>query len=177
MKNLILNYHKNMLLLFFIIAIPFLGAFLLLLALLSLSKESFGLINVILIISSILIMALALYWSINKEINIPCKVEINANGISYKFLKKSLFYRNKDFFSGWENVIGISEIFCSMTGKYFYRLKFQNPHTIVNFSPVHEKDAEADYLFSELEYYRSAYLIGVAKRTRQKQSTQKLAKA
>ena len=177
MKNLILNYHKNILLLCFIIAITLLGTLLLLITLLSLPKESFGILTVSSIVTSIFLMAIVLYWAINKEINIPCKVDVNENGIGYRFLKRSLFYQRKDFYSGWENVIGISEIFCNATGKYFYRLKFKNPNITVNLSPIREKDAEADYLFSELEYYQNTYLIGEAKKNYHKRSAQNLAQA
>lgn len=177
MKNLILNYHKNILLLCFTIAIPLLGTSLLLITLLSFPKESFGVLTISSIVISTFLMALILYWAINKEINIPCQVEINEKGIGYKFLRRSLFYRHKDFYAGWENVTGISEVFCSATGKYFYRLKFQKPNTIVNFSPFKEKDDAADYLFSELDYYQNTFLIGPAKVTLKKQASQKLAQA
>lgn len=159
------------------IAIPLLGTLLLLITLLSLPKEFFGVLTVSSIVATIFLMAMVLYWAINKEINIPCKVEIHEKGIGYKFLKKSLFYQRRDFYSGWENVTGISEVFCNATGKYFFRLKFRNPNTTVNFSPVKDREAEADYLFSALDYYQNAFQIGAAKGTLKKHISQKLAQA
>lgn len=177
MKNHTLNYHKNSLLLVVMISIPLLGALLLLLTLLSIPKDFFGIINIGLIISSVVLMAGILYWAINKEINIPCSVVVNDKGIGYKFLKRSLFYKTKDFYAGWENVTGISEVFCAATGKYFYRLKFQNPQITVNLSPSKNNESEAEAVFSELDYYQDTFSIPQAKGYVRKQSAQKFAQA
>ncbi|WP_316735495.1 hypothetical protein [Pedobacter aquatilis] len=175
MKNHTLNYHKNSLLLVFMITIPLLGALLLLIALLSIPKDLFGTISVVVIVSSVILMAGIFYWGVNKEINIPCNVVLNEKGIGYKFLKKSLFYKNKDFYAGWENVTGISEVFCTTTGKYFYRLKFQNPKITVNLSPSKNNESDAEAVFAEIDYYQDTFSIPQAKTVFRKQSAQKLA--
>ncbi|WP_316830265.1 hypothetical protein [Pedobacter aquatilis] len=164
MRNFTLNYHKNLLLLAVMITIPLVGAMLLLAILLFLPKASFGIINISAIALSIILVATALYWMIDKQIFVPCEVLLSKNGINFKLGKKSIFYNQYDFFFEWENVRGISEVFCSATGKYFYRIKFTNPNITADFSPQNNKETEADAFFSELDSFKEALMISESKK-------------
>lgn len=153
MKKCVLNYHKNNLLLAAMVLIPIAGAAILLQILLYIASASSGVVNILIITTFIILTAFILYWIINKQIIIPCEITLTKNGFNFRLLKKSILYSTQDFFSTWENVAGISEVFCTFTGKYFYKIKFSNPEITANFSPQKNEEAEADCLFSAFDDY------------------------
>jgi hypothetical protein len=157
MQTFTLNYHKNSMLLLSMLCIPILYSGLTLAILLKLQPSIADWLIFVIIASSLLMMILLLRWVIYSQIMVQSKVSINDKGISFKLQKNSFLYRYVDFYSGWENVNNISEIFCSRTGNYFYRITFKNPFFSANFSAIKNGEAEAEKFFSELDYYKETY--------------------
>lgn len=159
MQTFNLNYHKNTILLISMIAVPVLIAGVTLLILLSLPSHLPEFVFITIIIISVLIMVATLRWLINNVIIVPCQATISHEGIFFTLEKKSLLYQTKEFFSGWENVTSISEIFCSKTGRNFHRITFSNPSITANFSAIKYNELEADKFFNDLSYYQDTYMI------------------
>lgn len=109
-------------------------------------------------------MVTILRWLINNVIIVPCLATINHEGIFFTLEKKSLLYKTNEFFSGWENVTSISEIFCSKTGRNFHRITFNNPTITANFSAIRYNELEADKFFNDLSYYQDTYMIAHPKK-------------
>lgn len=159
MQTFNLNYHKNIILLVSMIAVPIGVAAIALFILLNLPADLGELVFITIIAISFLCMVAILRWLINNLIIIPCLATISHEGIFFTLKKKSFLYKTNEFFSGWENVTGISEIFCSKTGRNFHRITFKNPNITANFSAIKHNELEADKFFSGLSYYQDAYMI------------------
>ena len=157
MQTFTLNYHKNSMLLLSMLFIPISYSGLTLAVLLKLQPLVAEWIIFLIIVLSFLLMILLLRWVVYSQVKVQCKVSLDDKGISFRLQKNSFLYRYVDFYSGWENVNNISEIFCSRTGNYFYRLTFKNPFFSANFSAIKNGETEADKFFSELNYYKETY--------------------
>lgn len=159
MQTFNLNYHKNTILLISMIAVPMVIAGLTLSILLALPSRLPEFVFIAIIVISVLFMVAILRWLINKVIIVPCQTTISHEGIFFALEKKSFLYRTNEFFSGWENVTSISEIFCSKTGRNFHRITFSNPTITANFSAIRYNELEADKFFTDLSYYQDTYMI------------------
>jgi len=157
MQTFYLNYHKNSTLLFCMVSAPISIAGLTLAVLLNLPHTVSQYVFISIIIASFLLMIILLKWLINTKIIINAEISLNHKGLHFKLKKDTFFYQTKDFFSGWENVDNVEEIFCSKTGKYFYKIKFTNPNFIANFSAIGDDQYEADRFYTELTYYQETY--------------------
>ncbi|ARS42152.1 hypothetical protein CA265_21830 [Sphingobacteriaceae bacterium GW460-11-11-14-LB5] len=104
-------------------------------------------------------MALLLLWITKTQIFVHSKILISEKGISFKLKSTSFLYRRTEFFSGWENVSSVTEMFDNHNGGYFYQIAFKNPDFVTNFSPLKNHEIEADRFFSELQYYQESYNI------------------
>ena len=159
MQTFNLNYHKNSTLLFSMFLVPITIAAVALLVLLNLSPLFSEYFIISAIAFSLILMVLVLRWIINNKIIIPTEVNLSHEGLFFKLKKTSFLYHTTVFFAGWENVKNISEIFCSKTGKYFYRITFSNPDFTANFSANKNYEDEAEKFFTDLTYYQDAYSI------------------
>ncbi|RYD80928.1 MAG: hypothetical protein EOP55_00755 [Sphingobacteriales bacterium] len=159
MQTYNLNYHKNSTLLFFMFLVPISLAATTLFILLNISEPLSEYFFILVIAASLLLMVLLLRWVVYNKIIIPTKVELNPDGIFFELKKTSFLYNTTSFFASWQHVENISEIFCSKTGKYFYRITFSNPNFTANFSAWKNHEDEAEKFFNDVRYYRDAYSL------------------
>lgn len=141
------------------VAVPIAVAGTSLLVLLNLPNNLPQLVFISIIVTSVLLMVAILKWLINAIIIVHCQATLTHEGIFFTLKKKSFLYRTKEFFSGWENVTSIAEIFCSKTGRNFHRITFKNPNITANFSAMKYREVEADKFFRDLNYYQDTYMI------------------
>ncbi|SDC96418.1 hypothetical protein SAMN04488024_103469 [Pedobacter soli] len=152
-----LKYHKNRVLLIAMAGIPLLFISFLLFFFFkvpALLPESYTLIFVSLYL---IIMALIIMWITRTQIFVHCKVSMDENGISFKLKNGSILYRKTDFFSNWENISQVTEMFDNYNGGYFYQIVFNNPNFTANFSPLKNQEEDAERFFSKLRYYQKNY--------------------
>ena len=166
MQSFQLNYHKNTTLLVFMLAVPAAIAAVTLLVLLNLSTQLSEYVFISIMATSLLLMTTVLRWLINQKIIISADISLSHEGLFFKLNKPTFIYQTKDFFATWKNVKNVSEIFCSKTGMYFYRINFIDPYFTANFSAIKNEREEAEKFFSELTYYHESY-SKVAKKSRQ----------
>ncbi|TCD11665.1 hypothetical protein EZ449_05255 [Pedobacter frigidisoli] len=157
MKSYQLKYHKNSVLLIAMLVIPFFFISLLFYILFSLPTSISELSILALVLSSIASVFLLLFWVKETQIFVTAKIIINNEGIAFELKKSSLFYWRTSFFSGWERVSNITEMFDNHNGGYFYQITFKNPAFTVNFSPLKNHQLEAEHFFAELQYYQENF--------------------
>ncbi|MFC3561461.1 hypothetical protein [Pedobacter jamesrossensis] len=163
MQNFNLNYHKNSILLTSMVAVPLIIAGSALMVLLSLPLGLSEFVYITIIAISFIFMITFLRWLINNFIIVPCKATISQEGIFFSLKKRSFLYKTNEFFSAWENVSSISEIFCSKTGRNFHRITFINPKITANFSAIKYTESDADKFFNDLNYYKETFLADNSK--------------
>lgn len=151
-----LKYHKNSVLLIAMVGIPMFFISLMLYCLFSLPSSLSETSTLIFVSLSIILMALLLLWITKTQIFVHSKILISEKGISFKLKSTSFLYRRTEFFSGWENVTSVTEMFDNHNGGYFYQIAFKNPGFVANFSPLKNHEIEADRFFSELQYYQES---------------------
>lgn len=154
-----LKYHKNNVMLIAMIGFPVLFISLVLYCLFGLLTSLSESTTLILISSSIILMALVSVWISKTQIFVHSKVLISEDGIGFKLKSTCLLYRRTDFFAGWDNVTRVTEMLDNQNGGYFYQIEFKNPNFVANFNPLKDLEAEADRFFSELQYYQENYGI------------------
>ena len=110
--------------------------------------------TLILVSLSIISMAIMLFWVLKTQIFAHSKVIIGEDGIGFKLKSTCLLYRRTDFFTGWDNVTRVTEMFDNHTGGHFYQIEFKNPSFVANFNPLKDLEVEADRFFSELQHYQ-----------------------
>ncbi|RQO78503.1 hypothetical protein DBR40_06040 [Pedobacter sp. KBW01] len=154
-----LKYHKNNVMLIAMIGFPVLFISLVMYCIFGLFTSLSEGMMLMLVSLSIISMALMLFWVAKTQVFVNSKVLIGDDGIGFKLKSTSLLYRRTDFFSGWENVSRVTEMFDNNNGGYYYQIEFKNPHFVANFNPVRDLEAEADRFFSGLEHYQENYHI------------------
>ncbi|WP_343522779.1 hypothetical protein [Pedobacter sp.] len=154
-----LKYHKNSVLLIAMVGIPVLFISLMLYCLFSLPSSLSETSTLLFVSLSIILMALFLLWITKTQIFVLSKISISEKGISFKLRKTSFLYRRTDFFSEWENVTSVIEMFDNHNGGYFYQITFKNPAFVANFSALKNHETAAERFFSELKYYQESYNI------------------
>lgn len=154
-----LKYHKNSVLLIAMVGIPIFFISLLVYCLFSLPQSLSEFSTLMLVSLSIITMALIVLWITKTQIFVRSKVHIDENGIRFKLKSTSLLYRRTEYFSGWENISRVTEMFDNHNGGYFYQIAFKNPSFIANFSPLKNHEAEAERFFLELQHYQENYNI------------------
>jgi len=157
MNSFQLKYHKSSILIAVLIAVPSIGALLMLMILFCLPINAPFWAIVVLNFSFLLVMILGLKWIIKTQIFIPCQVTIGRRGLSFNIKKSSLFYDKKKFFSAWENIAAISEKFDDQNGEYYYQISFKKSFTKVNLSAQINYKEEAELFFKELRYFQETY--------------------
>lgn len=157
MKSYALKYHKNNVLLIAIFGIPIFFVSLMFYSLFSLPTSISEISILILASLSIIFVSLLLIWIKNNQIFVSTKVFVNETGISYNLSRSSFFYRRTDFFSGWEKVSSITEMFDNHNGGYFYQITFKDPNFTANFSPLKNQELEAENFFAELQFYQENF--------------------
>lgn len=154
-----LKYHKNNVMLIAMIGFPLIFISLVMYCIFGLFTSLSEGTMLMLVSLSIISMALMLFWVAKTQIFVHSQVLIGADGIGFKLKSTSLLYRRTDFFSGWENVSRVTEMFDNNNGGYYYQIEFKSPNFVANFNPVKDLEAEADRFFSELEHYQENYHI------------------
>jgi len=154
-----LKYHKNNVMLIAMIGFPLLFISLVMYCIFGLFTSLSEGMMLMLVSLSIISMALMLFWVAKSQIFVHSQVLIGEDGIGFKLKSTSLLYRRTDFFSGWENVSRVTEMFDNNNGGYYYQIEFKSPNFVANFNPAKDLEAEADRFFAELEHYQENYHI------------------
>lgn len=157
MQSYKLKYHKNSLLLISMIVFPVMCAGVMFAFLSSLPQSLPEWAMLTLVCSSIGIMIAFSFWMINTQLIVKCAVKIDERGINLKISKSSLFYKQKDFFAGWENVNQITEKFDGRNGSYYYQIAFKTPSFKANFNALNRGEEQAEKFYTELRYFQETY--------------------
>ena len=153
-----LKFHKSNVLMIVMIGIPVIFLSFLFYFLFSLSSLFSTPLLLTIVSVSIIVLTLILLWIKNTQIFVSTTVSISNKGIGFK-LHKSFLYSLSDFFSEWDNVESITEMFDNNEGIHVYKIQFKNPRFVANFSALNNHELEAEKFFSELQYYQENFIL------------------
>lgn len=156
MESFRLSYSKNNLLIVLMVLIPLLGTLLLLYFLLMLPKDFPDWAVYTIIFSALLLMAGAVIFVLTKKITVPCRIDIDQQGVAYQLEKFNPFYRRQHFSSAWDNISNISESSYNGQANY-YQITFINPAFTINLSPIKGNELEAEQFFETISAYQENY--------------------
>lgn len=89
-----------------------------------------------------------------RYLTVPCKLELDSNGMRITLTRKSPLLTFHEFSCGWENVTNASPEFLSQNGTWYYLLKFQKPSRTIQLNlPGKDAQIENPSFFQAIDKY------------------------